>query len=203
MNEQNVKIITADPSAIGLFGLAMVTLVASSQKLGLTDGVALILPWAIFLGAIAQLIAGFIDFKKNNLFGGTAFCAYGLFWMGIATTWLINLGVFGPQLADAVDMKQLGFAYAGYLVFTLFMTVAASQTNKVLFVIFILINFLFLGLALSTFGVATDFFHNMAAVSEFLIAACSLYGAAAIVLNASFKRTILPQGKPLGKASKL
>jgi hypothetical protein len=30
---QEVKISTADPSAIGLFGLAMVTLVASSQNL--------------------------------------------------------------------------------------------------------------------------------------------------------------------------
>ena len=30
----HVKMTTADPSGIGLFGLAMVTLVASSQKLG-------------------------------------------------------------------------------------------------------------------------------------------------------------------------
>jgi len=37
-----------DPSALGLFGLAMVTLVASSQKLGITDGVAYVLPWAVF-----------------------------------------------------------------------------------------------------------------------------------------------------------
>ncbi len=44
----HVKMTTADPSGIGLFGLAMVTLVASSQKLGLTDGVSLVLPWAIF-----------------------------------------------------------------------------------------------------------------------------------------------------------
>ena len=44
MNENKVKIVTADPSALGLFGLAMVTLVASSQKLGLTSGVWLVLP---------------------------------------------------------------------------------------------------------------------------------------------------------------
>lgn len=30
---EQVNVFTADPSAIGLFGLAMVTLVASSQKL--------------------------------------------------------------------------------------------------------------------------------------------------------------------------
>ena len=33
--------ITADPSAIGLFGLAIVTLVASSQKIGWTEGLGL------------------------------------------------------------------------------------------------------------------------------------------------------------------
>lgn len=48
----HVKMTTADPSGIGLFGLAMVTLVASSQKLGLTDGVSLVLPWAIFFRRI-------------------------------------------------------------------------------------------------------------------------------------------------------
>lgn len=40
MNNQptEIKITNADPSALGLFGLAMVTLVASSVKLGLTSG---------------------------------------------------------------------------------------------------------------------------------------------------------------------
>ena len=65
----------ADPSALGLFGLAMVTLVASSQKLGITTGVSYVLPWAIFLGAFAQIIAGVLDYKKKNVFGATAFCA--------------------------------------------------------------------------------------------------------------------------------
>ena len=37
-NERNVKVLVADPSALGLFGLAIITLVASSQKLGLTSG---------------------------------------------------------------------------------------------------------------------------------------------------------------------
>lgn len=52
MQEAKVKVV-ADLSALGLFGLAMVTLVASSQKLGLTEGVSLVLPWSIFLGATA------------------------------------------------------------------------------------------------------------------------------------------------------
>ena len=66
---KEIKIATADPSAIGLFGLAIVTLVASTQKLGWTEGLGLVLPWAIFLGGLAQLYASMLDAKHNNTFG--------------------------------------------------------------------------------------------------------------------------------------
>jgi len=83
METNKIKVEVADPTTLGLFGLAMVTLVASSQKLGITDGLSFVLPWAIFLGGIAQLIAAVFDFKHNNLFGSTAFAAYGLFLSGM------------------------------------------------------------------------------------------------------------------------
>jgi hypothetical protein len=201
MNQQNVqqvKITTADPSAIGLFGLAMVTLVASSQKLGLTDGLSLILPWAIFLGGFAQLFASIHDAKHNNTFGTTAFGAFGLFWLGVGATWLIQMGVFGEKLAAAADPKQLGFAFIGYLIFSLFMTVGAMETHKVLFLIFVFIDFLFIGLSLSAFDIMHEATHMLAAVSEMIIALLSFYGSAAAVLNPHFGKTVLPVGKPFG-----
>ena len=197
-NTQKVKIVTADPSALGLFGLAIITLVASSQKLGLTSGVSLVLPWAIFLGATAQLFACINDFKHDNTFGATAFGAYAFFWYSMGFTWLIQNGVFGEKLAQATDTKQLGFAFLGYLIFTAFMTIGAMETHKVLFTIFVLIDFLFLGLTLSTFGVAEHLTHNIAAYAELLIAIVSFYGCGAAVLNTHFGRTFLPVGKPFG-----
>ncbi|MGG6311382.1 acetate uptake transporter [Paenibacillus macerans] len=194
----NVKIVTADPSAIGLFGLAIVTLVASSQKLGLTEGLSLVIPWAIFLGACAQLFAAIQDAKHNNTFGMTAFGAYAFFWLATAGSWLIKLGVFGNVLADAADGKQLGFAFAGYLIFTLFMTIGATETHKVLFFIFVLIDLLFLGLTLDAFEIVPAFFHNLAAFAEMGIALLSLYGAGAAVLNTHLGRVFLPVGQPFG-----
>lgn len=198
MQDTKVKIMVADPSALGLFGLAMVTLVASSQKLGLTTGVSLVLPWAIFLGATAQLMASINDFKHNNTFGATAFGAYAFFWYAVGLTWLIQSGVFGQTLANAVDMKQLGVAYLGYLIFTFFMTIGAMETHKVLFTIFVLIDFLFLGLCLSTFGIMEHATHMLAAYAELGIAIVSFYGSAAAVLNTHFGRVFLPVGKPFG-----
>lgn len=193
-----VKIKVADPSALGLFGLAVITLVASSQKLGLTEGVSLVLPWAIFLGATAQLVACINDFKHNNAFGATAFGAYAFFWYAMGFTWLIQNGVFGEKLALAADSKQLGFAFLAYLIFTIFMTIGAVETNKVLLIIFILIDFLFIGLTLNSFGIMPELSHGLAAWSELLIAIVSFYGSGANVLNNHFGRAFLPVGKPLG-----
>jgi len=196
-NTTNVQAVIANPSALGLFGLAIVTFVASSQKLGITEGTSLIIPWAIFLGACAQLVAGFSDSKLNNAFGATAFCGYGFFWLGVSTTWLIQNGVFGEAIMANMDIKQLGFAFLGYLIFTLYMTVASATTNKVLFIIFILIDLLFIGLACSVFGIAAGAMHLLAAVAELLIALFSFYGSAAIVLNGQYGKQILPLGKPI------
>lgn len=190
-----------DPSALGLFGLGIVTLVASSQKLGITEGVSYIIPWAVFLGALAQLVAGILDYKKGNVFGATAFCAYGFFWLGMASSWAINLGAWGQELQQVVDTRQMGFAFVGYLVLTVFLTLGATETNKVLFVIFVLIDLLFLGLAVSTFvaeGPLHLAAHRLAAVSELLIAIFSLYGSGANVLNSHFGYVFLPIGRPFG-----
>lgn len=186
----------ANPTPIGLFGLAMVTLVAASQKLGLTEGTSLVIPWAIFLGASAQLYASIVDAKLNNTFGTTAFGAYAFFWYAVGMTWLIQNGVFGEQMKASADTTQLGFAYLGYLIFTLYMTVAALGTNKVLFITMVLVDCLFIGLTFSAFGIMEHSMHMFAAYSEVAISMFGFYGSAAAAINTQFKKVILPVGKP-------
>ncbi|NPV27580.1 MAG: acetate uptake transporter [Firmicutes bacterium] len=199
-NAQMVQHVVAEPAGLGLLGLAMVTLVASSQKLGWTTGVSYVLPWAIFLGAFAQLAASIYDFKRNNIFGGTAFGGYAFFWFGVAMSWMIKLGMFGKAAAETADGKQLGFAFLGYLIFSLYMTIASLETNKVLFTIFFLIDLLFIGLSLSTLttGSLAEMGHKLAAWSELVISICSFYGSAATVINHHIGRTVLSVGKPFG-----
>ena len=202
MNTNETKIVTADPSALGLFGLAMVTLVAASQKLGWTSGTSLVIPWCMFLGAGAQLFACINDAKKNNVFGTTAFGAFSFFWFSVGMSWMIQNGVFGEAMMANADVNQLGFAFVGYLVFSVFMTVAAMETNKMLFVIFVFIDLLFLGLSVSVlFGIHE--FHVLAAWSELIISIIGFYGCAANVLNATFGRVFLPLGKPFGIFKKI
>lgn len=198
METKNVKIEVADPTTLGLFGLAIVTLVASSQKMELTSGLSLVLPWAIFLGGIAQLIASLFDFKHNNLFGATAFSAYGLFWIGMAMSWLIKLGCFGNTLAQAVDVKQLGFVFIGYMILTIVFTISGLKMSKAMFVLLLLIVVLFLGLALDSFGCG-HVWHAVAAYAELAISLLTFYVLAAKYLNSFFGRNIIPVGSPILK----
>lgn len=197
-NTQKTQVVVADPSALGLFGLAMVTLVAASQKLGCTTGFSFVIPWAIFLGSIAQMMACVYDFKHNNVFGATVFGAYGLFWMAVALCWLIKMGALGPVLAGAVDGKQLGVAFVGYFIFSVFGTIAALETNKVLIMIMVLIDVLFAGLALDSLGIGGHWAHTMAAWAELFISLLGFYGSGANLLNKFFGKTTLPMGSPLG-----
>lgn len=191
-----VRVEVADPTPLGLTGLAMVTLVAASQKLGWTEGLSFVIPWAIFLGGIAQLMACVYDFKHNNLFGSTAFGIYGLFWISVATSWMIKMGVFGQELMAAVDGRQIGVAFVGYLIISVFLTVAALRTNKALIAIMVLIDVLFICLSMDSFKMG-EAWHEVAAWTELSISLIGFYAAGANLLNKSYGRIMLPLGKPV------
>lgn len=198
METKNVKVEVADPTVLGLFGLAIVTLVASSQKLGWTSGLSFVLPWAIFLGGLAQLIASIFDFKHKNLFGATAFSAYGLFWMGMAMSWLIKLGCLGDTLASQIDTRQLGFVFLGYMILSLILTISGLKMSKAMFFLLFFITTLFLGLSLDSFGCGAVW-HSVAAYSELAISLITFYVLSAKYLGSFFGKEILPVGQAFMK----
>lgn len=191
------KIVSADGTALGVFGLALITFVASSQKLGLTTGSIYLIPWALFLGSIAQIWGAAIDFKKNNYFGAIVLGAFGLFWIAVTAHWAIQNGILGTPPANA-DIKQFGYACLGYFILSLFFTVAALETNKVFAIILVLVNMLLLSLGLSILGFSPAILSSVAAWSELLIALFGFYAAGAIFLNSFFGRTLLSLGAPFG-----
>jgi succinate-acetate transporter protein len=199
-NITETRIVMSDPTALGVFGLSMVTFVAASQKMGWTTGVTYIIPWALFLGSLAQIWASTIDFRKNNYFGAIVLGAYGLFWVAVAMHWAISLGWFGKVDVTA-DPKQLAFACIGYTIFSLFIMVAAFEANRVFAAILVLINILLPALAVSILQKGTPagtLCSGVAAWSELGISLLGFYAAGAVFLNSYFGRTLLPLGRPLG-----
>lgn len=193
MEKQNVKIEVADPTTLGLFGLAIITLVASTQKLGLTDGYSMLLPWALFLGGLAQIVASIFDFKHSNLFGATAFSAYGFFWIGMGMSWLIKMGCLGETLHANGDGSQLGFVFIGYLLLSVVLTVSALKMSKAMFWLMSLICMLFLSLAVASFC-SNPFWGMAAGAVELAISLLAFYVLAAKYLNSYFGKTMLPVG---------
>lgn len=186
-----------DPTALGVFGLSIVTLVASTSKLGWTTGVAYVLPWALILGSLAQLWAAAYDFKRQNLFGATALGAYGLFWMGVAMHWAIAAGWFGTVPVNA-DPRQLGVAFIGYGIFSFVLMLAAMEINKALFFIMVEIIGLFVALSCGALQVGPEWLQHAGGPIELVISINGFYLCSASFLNNFFGRAILPVGKPMG-----
>ncbi len=195
------KIVMSDPTALGVFGLSMVTFVAASAKLGWTSGVTYIIPWALFLGSLAQVWASTVDFKKNNYFGAIVLGAYGLFWAAVAMHWAMSLGWFG-DVGEKADPHQFAYACFGYFFFSIFIMIAAFEANKVFALILILINILLPSLGFSILGINPELFSPLAAYSELGISMLGFYAAGAVFLNSFFGRVVLPLGAPLGLIKK-
>ncbi len=186
----------AEPAPLGLLGLAVAAIVLGLTDLYLAPGVkSEMIPWTVFLGASAQLIAGIMDFKRKNIFGATAFTGYALLWYTVSLTLAIN--IWGGD--NKGTMNHYGFGLIGFLVFSLYMTVASLMTNKALFAIMLGIDLALITLIPNVLWGAPSW-----PVGVFLIytSAASFYGAAGVLLNTMAGKPILPLGKAIWVPSK-
>jgi len=180
----------AEPATLGLIGLAIAALVLASAdlKLASTTTKSLIIPWTLFLGATAQLIAGIMDFKRNNIFGATAFTTYSLLWYSVSLTLYITI------FTDAsFDLTYYAFGLFGFLIFSIILTIASLTVNKTFFTILLFIDLAIFTLILNIiYKIPAEF----VGVFLVLVSIFSFYGAAGVLLNTTYGKTIIPLGKP-------
>ncbi len=103
-----IKDTSANPAPLGLVGFGLTTILLNIHNAGLYPNNSMILGMGIFVGGIAQIIAGILESKKNNTFGLTAFTAYGSFWLSLVAIW--TLPALG--LAEKSDETAMGFYLA-------------------------------------------------------------------------------------------
>ena len=191
--ETTIKVFpVAEPAALGLLGLAIAALVLASADLKLVSdtGKSLMIPWVVMFGATAQLIAGTMEFKRNNTFGATVFTIYAMTMFSIALTLFIK----NSTILSEGDIAYYAYGLVGILIFSLIATVASLMTNKTLLAILIAVD---LAVAL----LIPHYLYKMSSVPAgvflLLTSILSFYGAMAILLNTMAGRPILPLGKPL------
>ncbi len=183
----------ADPAALGLIGLAVAALVLGVVDLQLVASApskSLMIPWVLFFGATAQLIAGGLEFKRNNIFGATVFSVYAMTMYAIALTLVTNSSsVLSPGNTD-----HYAYGLIGILIFSIIATIASLMTSKVLFAILIAVD---LAVTLLIPHYLMEISSQPAGVFLILTSVLSFYAAAAIVLNTMAGKTLVPVGKPL------
>jgi succinate-acetate transporter protein len=186
---------TANPAPLGLLGFGMTTILLNIHNAGITPLTSAILGMGIFVGGLAQVIAGVQEWKKNNTFGATAFTAYGFFWMALVAVWTLpKMGV-----ATASDDVTMGFFLAVWGLFTLGMFVGTFRLNRMLQVVFGTLTLLFILLACKDFLAATGSEASApvavtAGIVGLVCGLSALYGALAQVLNEVYGKTVLPLG---------
>jgi succinate-acetate transporter protein len=184
-----LKDCTANPAPLGLMGFGMTTVLLNLHNAGFYKLGSMILAMGIFYGGIAQIIAGIMEWKKNNTFGTTAFTSYGLFWLTLA--WLvvspnINMGEKTESVAMAAYLFMWGL-------FTAVMFIGTLKLNRALQVVFGTLAVLFFLLALGDYtGNAS--ITRIAGYEGIFCGFSAIYAALAQVLNEVYGRIVAPLG---------
>lgn len=144
-----------------------------------------VLGLALFYGGLAQVAAGLWEFAKGNTFGATAFCSFGFFW---ASFWWLETN---PDVASKAGAAGVGAYLLGWTIFTAYMTVAAIRTNGVVLAVFVMLTLTFLALTIGAFSGST-IFDRIGGWLGIITAILAWYGSFATVVNATWKRSLLP-----------
>jgi hypothetical protein len=179
----------ANPAPLGLFGFGMTTILLNLHNAGFYEMNAMILAMGLFYGGMAQVIAGILEYKKNNTFGMTAFISYGFFWISLVG--LIFMAKWG-WITPAP-----GTAMVAYLIiwgiFTLLLFFGTLRINRALQFVFGSLTVLFFLLAIGDAS-KNESITRIAGVEGIICGGSAIYTGIANLLNEVYGSTILPLG---------
>ena len=182
--------ITATPAPLGLMGFGMTTILLNIHNAGFFSLNAMILAMGIFYGGLAQVVAGIMEFKKNNTFGTTAFTSYGFFWLSLVALKILPLMGYW-EAAGSLSMAAYLLVWG---VFTLFMFIGTLRIYRALQVVFGSLTILFFLLAIGNFT-GFSLILTIAGYEGILCGFSAIYAAMAQVLNELYDKDIMPIGE--------
>lgn len=185
-----IKDTTSNPAPLGLLAFGMTTVLLNIHNAGYFPLDSMILAMGIFYGGIAQIIAGIMEWKKNNTFGTTAFISYGSFWLtlaGLICLPKMNLGVAANDMSMGCYLGMWGL-------FSVVMFIATLKLSRAL-------QFVFASLVVLYFLLAIGDFTGNAALKTFagyegiVCGLSALYTGFAQIFNELYGREVVPLGK--------
>ena len=180
---------TANPAPLGLLGFGMTTVLLNIHNAGFIPMSAMILAMGIFYGGMAQVIAGIMEWKKNNTFGTTAFTSYGFFWLSLVALMVMpKLG-----LAEAADKKAMAAYLFMWGLFTFFMFIGTLKISRALQFVFLSLAILFFLLAAGDFT-GSEAITRIAGYEGIICGFSAIYAALAQVINELYGKEVMPLG---------
>jgi succinate-acetate transporter protein len=185
-----IKDTTANPAPLGLLGFGMTTVLLNLHNAGFYELNGMILAMGICYGGLAQVIAGIMEWKKNNTFAATAFISYGFFWLSLVALIVLPKVI----LVAAADETAMAAYLALWGLFTAVMFLGTFRLNRALQIVFGTLTILFFLLAIGDFtGASTDFKH-FTGYEGLVCGFAAMYTGLAQVLNELYGKIILPLG---------
>jgi succinate-acetate transporter protein len=184
-----IKDTTGNPAPLGLMGFGMTTVLLNLHNAGFFALGTMILAMGIFYGGLAQVLAGTMEWKKNNTFGTTAFTSYGLFWLSLVGLVVMPAMGWGATPENAA-MVAYFFMWG---LFTAVMFIGTLKLNRALQFIFASLTLLFFLLVLSEATGSTAIL-RIAGYEGIICGLSAVYTALAQVLNEVYGKVIAPIG---------
>jgi hypothetical protein len=180
----------ANPAPLGLMGFGITTCTLSFINANLVGAGAtgVVLGMALAFGGLCQLLAGMWEFRTGNTFGAVAFSGYGAFWISFWV--LVNFNAAGLGKEAAAGLGLYLWMWGIFTVCLFLCTFASPRALQLLFLLLAL-TFIFLGIGNS--GGNANIIH-IGGYLGIVTGGLALYIATADIMQAVYKRSVLPVG---------
>lgn len=179
----------ANPAPLGLCAFGTTTVLLNLHNAGVFEMNSMILGMGIFYGGLAQVIAGIIEARKNNIFGLTAFTSYGFFWLSLVGLVVMPKMGWIPAPASSAMVAYLSI----WGLFTLLLFFGTLKLNRALQFVFATLTILFALLAIGDCTGNKDI-GRLAGYEGILCGGSAIYTGVAVLLNEVYGKTVLPIG---------
>lgn len=166
-----------NPAAVGLGAFGATTILLQFHNLGFV-GTGVVMWLAFFFGGLAQLIAGFQEFRTANSFGSAAFVTYGAFWIALG-------GLFFSMQMNLFNITgtDVGWFLVVFTGLTAIYFIGSTRQNGAMALVFLTLLIGFILLDIGHLVPNAQVFNKIAAVELIVCALAAWYLMAHVILT--------------------
>jgi succinate-acetate transporter protein len=190
----------AAPSILGLFGFAMATMMVGAWQAGWYGNAAtplILFPLALVAGGLAQFVATVWSYRARDGLATAMHGVWGSFWLAFGLLFLlVAVGAFPLALTPALGVVNQGFAF-WFVVLCLITAIGAFAALGENLGLAGTLTALALGAAFNAAGFFSGTVWPLRVAGWLFVvsALIAIYTAAAMLLEGSYGRSMLPLGR--------